>query len=133
MKGALNLRGDLAHTSKDDDVLNNTVNEMSEAVKAGHIGIVRDLWDKLLSEGVNILHAEYTGGERTALMMAAEAGQLEVVRYLLEKGAVVNDENIFGCSVMNFAADKGHLEIIHELLNWGADINADYGLSLIHI
>jgi ankyrin repeat protein len=63
-----------------------------------------------------------------ALLKAAQAGDTEKVRELIDKGADVNcgdtvgwDSNI---TPLMYAAEAGHLEIVNLLLNAGADVHA---------
>ncbi|MGO8716607.1 MAG: ankyrin repeat domain-containing protein [Smithella sp.] len=59
-----------------------------------------------------------------ALVVFAEAGDLEKVRYLvLEKGAKANSRDIFGRVALIEAAGGGHLPVIKFLIDQGADVN----------
>jgi ankyrin repeat protein len=66
------------------------------------------------------------------LFLAANAGKLRAVRYLLDEGADVNCREAGGSSPVIEAAYNGHVEIIKELLLRGAEVNAisDYGTAL---
>ena len=59
----------------------------------------------------------------TALMMAAEEGNLPVVKVLLEAGALVNACDKDGRTPLFDAAQRGHLDVMQELLKRGADPN----------
>jgi len=64
----------------------------------------------------------------TPLMLAAECGHYDVVQYLVEKGADVNDKD--GMSMwkpLMRAVWNGHLDIVKYLVEKGADVNAKYG------
>lgn len=69
---------------------------------------------------------------RTALSHAAEIGKLEIVEFLLEKGALVsarqysssNQHRHSGKSPIHWAAMKGHKHIVELLLRYGANPNA---------
>lgn len=70
----------------------------------------------------------------TLLFTAAHHGQLEMVKFLLEKGADINlvclDE---GLTPLIIACMEGHLNVAQELLNRGADVTAnciDFGTAL---
>ena len=59
----------------------------------------------------------------TPLHFAAEAGQTDIVEYLIAKGADVNAENIKGETPIQFAADKGHKKVVKLLIEKGADFS----------
>lgn len=61
---------------------------------------------------------------KTALMVAAAYGDLELVRKLLESGANPNETyREDGGSVLNTAATEGHTEVVRMLLDAGANVN----------
>jgi len=81
---------------------------------------------RLINEyGVNC----YDPDKRTLLIKAASKGNLEVLEYLLEKGADVNFQDKGGYSSLHFAAQNRHENIARVLLENGADINIkdEYG------
>jgi ankyrin repeat protein len=57
----------------------------------------------------------------TALMLAALAGNAEVVDVLIKGGAALDHE---GWTPLMYAAFEGHLDIVERLLAAGADVNA---------
>ncbi|EQC30461.1 TKL protein kinase, variant 1 [Saprolegnia diclina VS20] len=59
----------------------------------------------------------------TPLNWAASEGQLEVVRFLLEKGAAIDVKTMLGRTPLHWAASEGHLEIVRLLLTKGAAID----------
>ena len=63
-------------------------------------------------------------GGVTALMMASEDGDLDVVRTLLAKGADVNSKDEDGVTALIMAFEGGHLDIARTLLAKGADVNS---------
>jgi ankyrin repeat protein len=69
------------------------------------------------------INASSPGGE-TALMVAAEAGQEEVVTLLLEAGALKDLHNLNGHTALLFALFQSHLEIANKLIDAGADPDA---------
>ena len=59
---------------------------------------------------------------RTALYLAANSGDLEVCKLLVDAGAELNHQNHGGDTALHIAASMGHLEIVRLLVNAGADI-----------
>lgn len=57
------------------------------------------------------------------LIIAAEGGQLEGVRFLLDRGAAIDHPDRFGSTALTHAACNGHLKIIRLLLDRGATID----------
>lgn len=58
------------------------------------------------------------------LLSAAERGDMEAVRSLLDQGANINERATFPCSPLDAAAYNGHPAVVQFLLDKGADINA---------
>jgi ankyrin repeat protein len=69
------------------------------------------------------------------LVLAAEKGNIDIVKLLLEHGADVNGtESKYGSAPLHFAAQKGYLDVVKLLLDYGADINQlnDQGTTPLH-
>ncbi|HQU09208.1 MAG TPA: ankyrin repeat domain-containing protein [Opitutales bacterium] len=67
-------------------------------------------------------NARYSG--LSALHLAANKGEAEAVRRLLNAGSVVDPRDSAGFTPMHYAAHKGFIAIVRLLLGRGADINA---------
>ena len=77
----------------------------------------------LLSYYANDVNArDYDGS--TALHAASQAGQVEALRLLLDKGAHVNVAGHCGETALHFAAREGHLAVTELLLARGAALDA---------
>lgn len=76
----------------------------------------------LRTGGANASVIDPTG--RTALMNAAAAGLVEVVKELLERGADINVKSKEGQTALMLAADFGQVEAVRVLLAKGADLKA---------
>lgn len=59
----------------------------------------------------------------TPLHFAAQAGQKDIVEFLIAKGADVNAETIKGETPLQFAADNDHKEVVELLIEKGADVS----------
>ncbi len=59
----------------------------------------------------------------TPLHFAAQAGQTDIVEYLIANGADINAESIEGETPLQLAADKGHKEVAELLIEKGADFS----------
>lgn len=100
--------------------------ENGASVDAEVLTITKNLevFEYLLEQGnLNINSVGYLG--MTALSLASiEYGNLEMIKYLLEKGADINVKNEDGSTALMTASMYGNLEIIKYLIENGADINA---------
>jgi ankyrin repeat protein len=93
------------------------------ASSRGDLGIVR----VLVEAGADVNakeHSKVRNVDHTALSMASEL-DVEIVRYLLGKGAKVDERVEFGGTVLMAAARKGDPELIDVLLAAGANPNAE--------
>jgi len=71
----------------------------------------------------------------TALHYAAEKGDLEVVKFLVEHGADIKAEDlVLSRSVIHFAAENGHLDCIKYLTEKGANLldRDSFGATAMH-
>jgi hypothetical protein len=78
----------------------------------------------LQTQGLNPENLEWRGSNGdTALMLATRAGELEVVRLLLQAGAVVNARNHDGNNALWFACFRDRYDLIEKLVQAGIDID----------
>ncbi|XP_066946832.1 putative ankyrin repeat protein RF_0381 [Macrobrachium rosenbergii] len=89
------------------------------ALAAGHNRL--DILDLLLAAGASV-RTEKHGTD--ILHRAAENGQLQAIRKLIQAGADVNFDN--GYALLT-AAKNGHLEVVKELVKARADVNGGGG------
>lgn len=87
------------------------------ALKHGDVRAVLDL----LGRGADIDARDRYG--QTGLMLAAQAGQREVVETLIAHGAKLNITAKFGLSALMLALVAGHAEIARLLAKAGADLS----------
>lgn len=90
-----------------------------------HNGILNnvdiDLFALLIEKGANVNQSTNTG---TSLHMAAERGNFEVLKLLIEKGnTAINTVSIQGHSALDYAIQSGNEESVRFLLEKGAWVN----------
>ena len=89
---------------------------LHKAVRAGHMEAVKFLLDL---EIIDINHFDKEGN--TALIMACEVGNDDIVHSLLSAGAKVNLQNNNGWTALMKASQYNHISIIHTLLEVNAN------------
>ncbi|CAM4758600.1 unnamed protein product [Rotaria magnacalcarata] len=60
---------------------------------------------------------------QTALFMATLKDRVDVVKFLIQKGAHVNVQNRYGVSPLLLCAESGNFELVQALVQAGADVN----------
>jgi len=80
----------------------------------------RPLFELMLTHGADI-NARSRGG-KTPLHMASESGQVDEVRYLIDRKAAVNVQDNNGNTPLHLAARKGHGPVCAKLVESGADV-----------
>jgi ankyrin repeat protein len=60
---------------------------------------------------------------QTALFMATLKDRVDVVKFLIQKGAQVNVQNRYGVSPLLLCAESGNYELVQALAQAGADVN----------
>jgi ankyrin repeat protein len=86
------------------------------AASQGHLATVRFL--------VEIVGADVRAKNRikvTGLMLASGAGNLDICRYLLDRGANVDAKSNHGTTALMYAAGSGNIELAKHLVERGAD------------
>lgn len=71
------------------------------------------------------LYVDYRFEGDTALMLASRAGRLDIVRYLIEKGAEVNFQDNDGRTSLHYAVISKNRKMVALLLSSGADPNME--------
>lgn len=89
--------------------------EFDSAARIGDLVALK----QLLLQGAQI---NSPGGFRTALGFAAASGRLEVIQFLVENGARINQEDYFKKSPLEWAAEAGQVEAVKLLVENGAQI-----------
>ena len=87
----------------------------------------------LVEQGVDV---NQTGGkyEQTALSAAATNNHFAVVQYLVEQGADMEKDDMYGCTPLLYACDYNCFEVAVFLLEQGADRDKadDEGMTPLH-
>ncbi|MBP1634624.1 MAG: uncharacterized protein H6Q10_1198 [Acidobacteria bacterium] len=91
-----------------------------EAAKNGDLQRVQ----ALVAADPALVHAESQPNRKAPLHYAAEAGRLEVVRFLLDQGAQVSRPNIAGETPLHYAVALDSPDVVNLLLARGADVDA---------
>lgn len=76
---------------------------------------------KLIKKHISINTSDNYG--KTALMYAAERGQIDVVAALINEGALLNSADNYGDTALINAVKNGHIDIVRVLLEYNADVN----------
>ena len=97
-----------------DAVVNGRYQDVIDLIQAGV--------DVHLSEGVPL--KPYENEHNTPLHLAALHGYLDIVKWLIKKGANVNAKNRKEHTALHLAVHNAHKEVIRYLIQQGADINA---------
>ncbi|MGD2085923.1 MAG: ankyrin repeat domain-containing protein [Candidatus Aminicenantes bacterium] len=92
--------------------------EIHKAAKDGDFETVK----KLLEEDPNLLN---TGNrlQQTPLLLASFGGYTDIVLFLIEKGAKIDQPDSFGATPLHMAVLGGQPEIVELLISKGADVN----------
>jgi len=98
------------------------------AVKTGDLKNVKEAIEK---QGVSPNYVEASVNKRTPLHWASDYGQVEVIEYLLSKGANIEAKDNFGITPLLAAVYEGHENAVKTLLQRGArrDVKGPDGLT----
>lgn len=94
---------------------------LGTAAQRGDIPVMR----QMLKDGVNINAIAAVEGKQPALSAAAEAGQMESLRFLLSRGADINEKADQVWPPVHAAMESGHAECANYLLSQGAICDPD--------
>lgn len=94
------------------------------------LGVVETMSKAIGNDG-NVEDADVRG--KTALIVAAENGDLEAVRRLLQHGADIDKRDGEGNGAIYYALLGNHVEVARELIDRGATVenNHDRGYALL--
>lgn len=92
--------------------------EIHKAAKDGDFETLKKLLEKdpkLLNSGNRL--------QQTPLLMASFGGHADIVLFLIEKGAKIDQPDSFGATPLHMAVLGGQTEIVELLISKGADVN----------
>eukprot|EP00026_Physarum_polycephalum_P011596 Phypoly_transcript_11831.p1 GENE.Phypoly_transcript_11831~~Phypoly_transcript_11831.p1 ORF type:complete len:249 (+),score=33.50 Phypoly_transcript_11831:333-1079(+) len=85
---------------------------VTELVDVGGVG-VNEQWKKKDGRGYNPL--------ATPIHYAARSGHLDVVKFLVDRGADINARDIENWTALHYSCNNGHVEIVEYLISKGID------------
>lgn len=107
---------------------------------AAYLGYLEEV-KRLIVGNHTLLDLRHEDLASTPLMFASGRGHLAIVRYLLDKGARINERSAIGFTALAFACGKGRLDVASLLLERGATASlteyvvavTDGGLDMVHL
>ena len=78
----------------------------------------------LIKKGADVNAKDNSKDGKTALLLAASAGQKDVVKLLIEKCAKLEAKDSEGGTALLWAASEGHKDVVELLIERHADVNA---------
>ena len=102
-----------------------------EATRKGDIQTVKEL----LNKDPTLIYTKKDGSRYTILHCAVSSGSLELVKFLIDRGANVNVRSDCGYTVLHYAADTGSLKLVKFLIDKGAivsNVKTDWGDTVLH-
>ncbi len=112
---------------------NSPGDKLLDAAAKGNLASVKTLVDQGVD--INYQNSGFLSTEETPCMKAAKNGHLEVLQYLVAKGADFHKATSGGENPLTIAAEHNHANIVTFLLDKGEDINykeSNYGKSALH-
>ena len=109
----------------------NTTEEIFNAVISGNLGALKDHSGHI--ENINLVRFKNYGKEGV-LNVAAREGNLDIVQYLLARGANLESQHTeSGSTPLIYAAANNHTQVMRYLIESGANIDAtnDHGQTAL--
>jgi ankyrin repeat protein len=97
-----------------------TFTELTRAVVRRQVAVIRFL----LLNGANVDGFDHRRFTMTPILVAAEMGDVEMLKLLCDAGAHLETRDDFGSTALNIAALSGRIKAVEFLLSRGADVNS---------
>ena len=107
----------------DRDALYNSI--IRDVIQTGDISLITDTIRRSHLRDADELVFYNIGEYRSMLHIAADAGNLDTVKFFIEIGASVDQQSTNGVPPLISAAAQGNVDMINLLLDWGANTNIE--------
>ncbi len=97
---------------------------LREAILLDDVDLARRICDR--DPSIDVSGDARFSFDRTYLMLAAELGSLDMVNFLIDRGAEIDGTDDIGHTALMKAAEGGHVEIVSRLLDHGAEVNGGW-------
>jgi hypothetical protein len=106
---------------------------MGDILRAAYEGDLDEL-ERLVGLMPSLLKVTHDDDGATPLMLACEGGHVNVMRWLLDRGAAIHDRDCEGRTALHSMSNAGRLPVVRVLVERGADptIANDYGHLPLH-
>lgn len=95
---------------------NDNVEMLRQAAGSGSLDLVK-FW---MSKNISATEETFYG---SPISYASQLGQLDVLKYMIEKGADINKSDSAGQTPLHFAAENGQLKVMRYIIEHGAVVN----------
>ena len=96
------------------------MNPLMFAAQNGHLAVMNQLIQALPPEAIATITEQADLNGRTALILAAQKQQDQVVQFLLDQGANVHHQDGYGMNGLMYAVHQGNLPLTRLLARFGA-------------
>eukprot|EP00966_Prymnesium_polylepis_P324462 7380506-Prymnesium_polylepis.1 len=97
--------------------------QISDMFFAAATGKLETVTEAVVHGGFNVCEPDYEG--RTALHVAASAGRLAVVEFLIQQKISLNRKDNFGRTPLGNAMTKGHVAVVRAIRDAGGELGWD--------
>ena len=102
-------------------ILSMVVCQISEATQSSLVDARYKEHKALIASGATVNYQQEWIVGVTALVIASMRGHVDLVRALLENGAIQDEDDVW--TALMYASLRDHIEVVKLLLEYGADVN----------